>query len=110
MLTVDLAKLTQNKVSMLTGHPRGLEARKLYELDAADGGPEAVVIVAPEELDTITPSFVQGFLAASLKALGEAELRNKYDISNLPSFLQEDFETGLQRLLLHLRASKAAVH
>ncbi|THD71641.1 hypothetical protein E7681_17735 [Thalassobius vesicularis] len=110
MLTIDLSKLTRHKVTMLTGHPRGLEARTMYALDAIDGADETAVIVAPVELDTITPSFVQGFLAASLRHLGEENLRRKYDVSHLPSFLQEDFETGLQRLLLHLRAKNKVVH
>ena len=101
MAEIDLSRLTKKEVTMLTGHPRGLSARDMYELDALDSLPDDVIIVAPENLDTITPSFVQGFLAASLSTLGVDGLRRKYNTSNLPSDLQIDFETGIQRLLLH---------
>ncbi len=103
MPEIDLSLLTQNRVTMLTGHPRGLSARELFDLDHLDDADGQVEILAPEDLDTITPSFVQGFLAASLSKLGADRLRMKYDVSRLPSVLQEDFETGIQRLLLHKR-------
>ena len=109
MPEIDLRLLTKGKVTMLTGHIRGLSARTMYDLDALDNNADAVSIVAPDNLDTITPSFVQGFLASSLQTMGVERLREQYDFSRLPSFLQEDFETGIQRLLLH-DASKAAVH
>lgn len=103
MPMIDLSRLTRNEVTMLTGHPRGLSARELFDLDQLDAVTGQVEIHAPENLDTITPSFVQGFLAASLTKLGVDRLRKHYDVSNLPSFLQEDFETGIQRLMLHKR-------
>ena len=109
MPEIDLSLLTKDKVTMLTGHPRGLSARELYNLDQLDSSIDAVSIVAPEGLDTITPSFVQGFLAGSLRAIGVERLRKKYDLSHLPSFLQDDFETGIQRLLLH-DVSKSVAH
>ena len=108
MSEIDLSRLTKQKVTMLTGQQRGVSARELYRLDELDQKPDKVVVVAPDDLDTITPSFVQGFLAASLSRLGANELRKKYDMSNLPKMLQTDFQTGIERLLLHERSD--AVH
>ena len=86
---------------MLTGHPRGLHARELYDMDALDQADVVVEIHAPKNLDTITPSFVQGLFAGSLTSLGLDRLKSKYVVSSLPKILQDDFETGIQRLMLH---------
>ncbi len=109
MATVDLARLTKNEVSMLTGHERGVQARALFSLDSLDVQDDVVRIVAPTNLDTITPSFVQGFLARSISQLGRDRLFTKYDFSTLPAALREDFVTGIERLAMHARRS-AAVH
>lgn len=104
MPRVDLNELTQNRVKMLTGHHRGLSGREHFHLDQLDTAPEAIVIVAPESLDAITPSFVQGFLAASLVKLGSDQFEKHYDFSRLPRLLQEDMRTGIERLKLHMRS------
>ncbi len=107
MATVDLARLTKNEVSMLTGHERGVQARELFSLDRLEALNDVVRIVAPASLDTITPSFVQGFLARSISELGRDQLLSKYDFSNLPAVLREDFVTGIERLAIHARRSAA---
>ena len=109
MATVDLARLTKNEVSMLTGHERGVQARLLFSLDSLEADDDVVQIVAPTNLDTITPSFVQGFLARSISRLGRERLLTKYDFSTLPAVLREDFVTGIERLTMHARRS-SSVH
>lgn len=108
MATVDLAQLTKNEVSMLTGHERGVQARQLYSLDRLEAEDGVVHIVAPASLDTITPSFVQGLLAQSISRLGRERLLSKYDFSTLPVALREDFVTGIERLAMHARRISAA--
>lgn len=107
MTQIDLSRLTQNEVTMLTGHPRGLSARKLFDLDNLDDSENVVTIVAPRNLDTVTPSFVQGFFAASISRLGVEGLKARYSLSMLPGILREDFETGIERLRLHSRQAEA---
>jgi hypothetical protein len=107
MVTVDLARLTKDEVSMLTGHERGVQARALFSLDSLEAQDDVVRIVAPTSLDTITPSFVQGFLARSISELGRDQLLSKYDFSTLPAALREDFVTGIERLTMHARRISA---
>lgn len=103
MPSLDLAQLTHNKVRMLTGHQRGLAGRQHYALDKLEEEESTVTVVAPAELDTVTPSFVQGLFAGSLRNLGEAKFLRKYDLSKLSPLLQRDFEIGIERLRLHER-------
>lgn len=99
MATIDLTKLTKGEVRMLTGLPRGLSAREHFELDRLDQMGEPVVILAPDDLDTVTPSFVQGFLARSLMALGKDRFVEKFDLSKLDGLIASDFRIGMERLL-----------
>lgn len=99
MHQIDLGKLTKGEVRMLSGHPRGLKAREYFNLDALDAQPEPVSVLAPRDLDTITPSFIQGFLADSLSSLGSESFPSKFDLSQLSSLLREDFRVGMDRLI-----------
>ena len=99
MVHIDLGELTKGEVHMLTGHPRGLKARELYGLDDADKDGDVIVIVAPKDLDIVTPSFVQGLLARSVNSESSKELTSRIDLSNLPRLIRDDFETGIERVL-----------
>lgn len=80
----------------------------MFGLDVLELEGEPIVITAPGDLEVITTSFVQGFFAASLRALGEEGLMKRYDFSKLPSFLRDDLKAGIDRLKLHdAQASRA---
>lgn len=100
MAQVDLLDLTKGKVRMLSGHPRGLSAREYYNLDKLEGKDEVIVVIAPDKLDTITPSFVQGFFGAAVANLGRDRTLKHYDFSKLPSYLAQDLTIGIDRLAL----------
>jgi len=96
---IDLRKLVGNDGVILAGMERGVAARELFTLDSLDSGSDEVVITAPDNLEAISPSFVQGFLAGSLKHLGEDGLKTKYKF-DLDKHLCEDFSGGIKRLLM----------
>lgn len=91
MALINLADLTRNgEVRNLTGHERGNEARRHYNLDALDVGNEEVVIKVPSEVYAISPSFFQGMLTESIVRLGGREAflkRYRFDAS--PIILQQ---------------------
>jgi len=96
---IDLSELVGQDGVVLAGMERGTAARTLFTLDELDATLDNVVITAPESLEAISTSFVQGFLAGSLKTLGEAQLRRKYRFE-LNDVLKEDITDGLKRLLM----------
>lgn len=98
-MQIDLTELVGNDGVVLAGMERGAAARDLFVLDTLDSGSEDVVITAPENLEAISPSFVQGFLAGSLKHLGEDGLKTKYKFE-LDELLLEDIAGGIKRLLM----------
>jgi hypothetical protein len=100
MAKIDLIELTRGEVQVLTGQPRGVEASLMYKLTELEALNETIQILAPSDLDAITPSFVQGFLNSAFERLGGAGIHATYDFSQLSEHLQEDFEIGLKRLKL----------
>ena len=71
MIEIDLGQLTKGgEVRNLSGHERGVAARKHFHLDEADQSDEEVLIHIPEEIYALTPSFFQGMFAESVHAAG----------------------------------------
>ncbi|WP_224815178.1 hypothetical protein [Hasllibacter sp. MH4015] len=98
-MQIDLSEIVGKGGVVLAGMERGTAARDLFTLDAHDASGEEIVVTAPESLEAISPSFVQGFLAGSLSKLGEGRLREKYRFE-LNELLQEDISEGIRRLLM----------
>ncbi len=96
-MCIDLGSLSGGKVLVLAGPERGLAARDRFDMDALDQSSERIEIVAPSDLEAISPSFVQGFLGKSFNLLGEQGLRQKYDFK-LDDLLIEDMLDGIKRL------------
>ena len=94
---MDFAALTWGEVRSLSGHDRGLSARSFFNLDELDRSSEAVVVRAPTNLDALTPSFLQGLFAASLRRLGEKQFYAHYHFE-LPSDLMSDIRVGVDRI------------
>lgn len=68
---IDLDILTDNgKVHNLSGHDRGLAARQMFGLDQFDDQEAEIEIHVPDHIYAVSPSFVQGLLAASLQKFG----------------------------------------
>ncbi|MBR9841448.1 MAG: hypothetical protein GYB50_26880 [Rhodobacteraceae bacterium] len=100
MVEVDLGKLTSATSKVLAGHQRGVAARAQYELDRLEEADQVIDILAPKHLETISPSFVQGFLGESIRRMGQARVRTKFNFGSLPQFLRDDFDIGIKRLTL----------
>ena len=96
-MCVDLGLLSNGKVLVLAGPERGLAAREQYKLDVLDLSDEKIEVIAPDDLEAISPSFVQGFLAKSFQRLGEEGLFQKYQFK-LNELLVDDVRDGIERL------------
>lgn len=101
-MQIDLSELVGKGGVVLAGMERGAAARNLFTLDELDGSAEEVVITAPKSLEAISPSFVQGFLAGSLKHLGQDGLSTKYRFE-VNELLLEDIRDGIKRLVMKRR-------
>ena len=99
MTKIDLVQLTKGEVRNLSGHPRGLAARQLFELDRLDQVQGPVVVVVPADLDALTTSFFQGMFAKSLQTLGgRAEFLAHYRFEASQIILRQ-VDRGIRTLL-----------
>lgn len=99
-MPLDLSRMTRGEVSILIGYKYGERARAEYGLDRLDQQNEAVDVILPPELKTITPSFVQGFFGKSALVLGRAEFFERYHFLNWPRALLDQIEAGIELALM----------
>jgi hypothetical protein len=101
MTKVDLASLTRGEVAVLLGYEYGQRARGHFNLDVLDGDNEPVELVLPDDLDTIAPSFVQGFFGESALKFGNKErFYQHYLFRGWPEDMLLQIDTGLSRALM----------
>ncbi len=96
MAIIDLKELTQGRVRNLTGHERGFEARKMFELDTKDLDGDVVIVEVPEDLEGITTSFFQGMFSTSVKRSGN-DFLEKYHFRARPSIMEQILR-GIDRI------------
>lgn len=99
MSAIDFSLLTKGEVRSLSGHDRGLAARTRFNLDTLDSNADPIPVVAPTNLDAMTPSFVQGLFAASIHGLGPERFFSHYNFQ-LPEHLLTDVRIGVDRVLM----------
>lgn len=100
MATIDLTDLTRNEVRSLIGYERGERARDHFELSKLDQVAEPILLTAPANLRTLTPSFVQGFLGNSILTLGLDAFRKHYLFDGFSALQTKSIETGIDRVLM----------
>ena len=109
MPMLDLSQMLEDGVDVLLGYDYGVEARRQLGLDDLDGSPETVVVPFPEHLDTIAPSFAQGFFGKSvLTHKGRDGFYRAYDFTDWPSDLKLQIDAGVARVLMDRSAVAAA--
>ena len=98
--SMDLEVLTQGKVHNLSGHERGLAARRHFKLDDLDKAIGEVEINVPEHIYGVSPSFIQGLLSASVQTLGQSRegFFGHYRLI-ASDLVQRQFERGLSAIL-----------
>ena len=97
---IDLSEMTRGEVSILVGYAYGQRARGHYKLDALDDEIEPVVVARPPELETITPSFVQGFFGRSVLKIGRDNFYRRYRFEDWPKGLLDQVDAGLELALM----------
>lgn len=98
MAMIDLQVLTKGEVRNLTGQVRGVEARKLFDLDRLDRLGEVVEVRIPEDLDAIATSFFQGLFAHSVQHYGRDRFLEHYRFNAGPAIIEQVYR-GIDRSL-----------
>jgi hypothetical protein len=106
---INLKDLTNDgEVRNLSGHERGRAARSNYRLDDADRVNEAVQVIVPEEIYSLTSSFFQGMFSESVRKSGTREsflARFQFDA---PPVVLRQIERGIEASLMRRGSILAA--
>ncbi|MHA6333185.1 hypothetical protein ACXYL9_05825 [Qipengyuania sp. CAU 1752] len=99
-VSINFEVLTKGRVHNLSGHERGLAARELFKLDELDKCDSIVEIEVPDHIYGLSPSFIQGLLSASVKALGSSReaFFSHYHVKST-DLVKRQFDRGLSAIL-----------
>lgn len=89
MAEIELRELTQDRVRSLNGQERGVAAREHFNVDVLDQTVEPVIVRVPQNLDSISPSFLRGMFALSIAALGAPGFMSHYVFDAPVSILEQ---------------------
>ena len=98
MKQLDLSTIVGESIRVLIGQERGVAVRNSFKLDELDVQQDPVEIIVPRTLRTLTPSFVQGLFASSVKRLGEEQFFAHYHF-DAEDHMVGDIRAGIDRVL-----------
>ena len=89
MATIELRELTRGEVRSLSGQERGATARVKFRVDELDGMPDPIVVKVPDDLDSISPSFLRGMFSLSILALTAPGFLSHYIFDAKPQIIEQ---------------------
>ncbi len=101
MTQIDLSPLTGNgQVRNLSGHERGVAARKEFRVAELDEVGESVRVIVPSDLYGLSPSFFQGMFAESVRKFKSREAFLEHYSFDAPDIVVEQIENGIDLSLM----------
>lgn len=73
MTQINLGDLTDERARSISGHERGVAARKTFCLDDLDKEVDAIDVVVPDYVQAIATSFIQGMFSKSVQRFGSKD-------------------------------------
>lgn len=95
---IQLSRFTSAESMLMSGRERGVELRRKLNLDVVDFHPEQCSVCVPEHIISLNSSFFQGLFGESVRRLGEAKFRAKYEFSATQPIL-DDVDRGIRDAL-----------
>jgi len=99
--TIDLELYRTEKSKVFTGRDRGIEVRELSRIDYFESISDKVIIIIPEEIRSINPSFLEELLVNVVTKLKAEGFFKKFVFDNKsPRYkIEIDLEEAIDRIL-----------
>lgn len=97
-MSINFAEISKGRVRNVSGHERGVAARKQFNLDSLDFADQTVEVFVPDELDAIATSFFQGMFAKSVENLGSDVRFLQHYRFNASPVIMDQIIRGLRRV------------
>lgn len=103
MKTIDLDKFRTIKGSVkskvFTGRDRGQLVRERSKIDEIFDGKEVVKLIIPDDIFSITPSFLEEFVENIVKNYGKDIVLSKLDLAGNQYDITEPLQEAIDRIL-----------
>lgn len=99
--TIDLELYRTEKSKVFTGRDRGIEVRELSKLDELEPSSDKIIIIIPEEIRSINPSFLEELLVNVIIKLGAEDFKRKFEFVNRSARykIDTDLDEAIDRIL-----------
>lgn len=94
-MMLNLEQILDSGQKVVSGKERGIDARAVFDLDKIDRSDEHVVVVVPNDVKVITPSFVLGMFSPSVSKCGSIEnFFKKFEFKTPSNLVLEQIQQG----------------
>lgn len=99
-LTINLADYQTPGAKVFTGRPHGEEVRSKSKLDELETSTDKFIVIIPETISSINPSFLEELFKNVVKRLGKFNFMNKfYFVNNGRYKIETDLREAIDRIL-----------
>jgi len=85
---------------LFTGRDRGIEVRKKSKINEIEKSAAHIRLLIPEDIGSVNPSFLEGFLLDVVIKLGADRFMEKFEVVNTGHYqVKEDLEEAVDRIL-----------
>ena len=106
---INLQDFRTNGAKVFTTRPRGIEVRKLSNIDAIEPQHDKITITIPVDISSINPSFLEEFFESIVMKLGEEGFYKKFSFINEGRYkIESDLAEAVERILREENALAAA--
>ncbi|MCE5222363.1 MAG: hypothetical protein LLF98_14250 [Clostridium sp.] len=101
MKEINLKQCVKNGNKVLSGRDNGYYWRKSFKIDKLDKEDYGILVLVPEELFSINPSFFLGLFGDSIRALGEIKFRERYKF-DCDEVIMESIDEDIRRAVTEI--------
>jgi STAS-like domain of unknown function (DUF4325) len=103
---IDLSDFRAEKSKVFTGRPYGKEVRENSNIDNIEAESNEVIVIIPDNIYSIGPSFFEELFINSIKKLGKEKFLEKFKFTNKGKY---NFETPLNEAIERVLRKKTAL-
>lgn len=98
--TIDLQTFRTPGAKVFTSRPRGVQVRQESKIDEIEPQFDEIVIVVPDDISSLNPSFLEEFLENVVMRLGEQGFYRKFKFVNNGRYkIDTDLSEAIERIL-----------
>lgn len=98
--TIDLEQFRTKGAKVFTTRPRGVQVRNATKINELEPQFDKIVIVIPDDISSINPSFLEEFFVDVVTRLQEAGFYQKFEFVNNGRYkIDSDLSEAVERIL-----------